>query len=372
MAFLGSLFGGGGPSIERANLLQPVTQEQAAAGQAANLEQMQQQQALLQALQGQGGLGKQVDVYGQQQALANQLQQQALGQGPNPALAQLANTTGQNMAQQAALMAGQRGAGANAGLLARQAAMQGGALQQQSAGQAAALAAQQQLAAQQALQQQQQLMGGMATQLAGQQIGQQNINQAAAAQNQQSLFGQANAQNQAQLQQAQMINQANAEHAKTQGNVFGGLLGAAGTALAGPLGGMVSGGLSSLGSNVMSGIKNAFMPQTVAEKARVGSDGQGASMMGPNRAFAQGGMVEGMECGGKVKGPKSKVGQHFKQGGMVPGKAKHAGDHNGNDTVPAMLSPGEIVIPRSIVNGKDAPKKAAEFVAAVMRKNGLK
>lgn len=39
---------------------------------------------------------------------------------------------------------------------------------------------------------------------------------------------------------------------------------------------------------------------------------------------------------------------NFKGGGYVPGQAKHEGDHPENDTVEAVLSPGEIVVPRSI------------------------
>lgn len=49
-------------------------------------------------------------------------------------------------------------------------------------------------------------------------------------------------------------------------------------------------------------------------------------------------------------------------GGTVPGRAPAAGDSYANDTVPAMLSPGEIVIPRSIAQGPNAPDRAAEFV----------
>lgn len=37
------------------------------------------------------------------------------------------------------------------------------------------------------------------------------------------------------------------------------------------------------------------------------------------------------------------------EGGVVPGEAKTDGDSKANDTVPAKLSPGEIVIPRSVV-----------------------
>jgi hypothetical protein len=87
-----------------------------------------------------------------QNALAAQLQGMSNGQGPNPAQAQLAQNTAANTANQAALMAGQRGSSSNVGLMARQAAQQGAANQQNSIGQAATLGAQQQIAAQQNLQ----------------------------------------------------------------------------------------------------------------------------------------------------------------------------------------------------------------------------
>lgn len=52
----------------------------------------------------------------------------------------------------------------------------------------------------------------------------------------------------------------------------------------------------------------------------------------------------------------------FKQGGTVPGKAPVKGDSIQNDKVPTMLSPGEIVIPRSITQSDDAGAKAKAFV----------
>lgn len=64
----------------------------------------------------------------------------------------------------------------------------------------------------------------------------------------------------------------------------------------------------------------------------------------------------------------------FREGGKVDGKAKVEGDSPKNDTVPAMLSPGEIVVPRSAANDEDEfkifmskfePKKKA------MAKGGL-
>jgi len=41
------------------------------------------------------------------------------------------------------------------------------------------------------------------------------------------------------------------------------------------------------------------------------------------------------------------------EGGQVPGKAEMEGDHPANDKVPAMLSPGEVVIPRSVLDEAD-------------------
>lgn len=56
-------------------------------------------------------------------------------------------------------------------------------------------------------------------------------------------------------------------------------------------------------------------------------------------------------------------------GGNVPGKPAVAGKKNTykNDTVPAMLSPGEIVLPRSVTQSKDPVKAAADFVAEKLR-----
>lgn len=56
------------------------------------------------------------------------------------------------------------------------------------------------------------------------------------------------------------------------------------------------------------------------------------------------------------------------RGGPVPGKAQVKGDSAKNDTVPTVLSPKEIVVPRSITMAKDAPEKAAEFVAKLKGK----
>ena len=130
--------GTGFSTPQGANITNPTNPGQINNAYSGNQTALAQQQALLQALQAQGGLGNQSQVYNQLQGVVN-------GTGPNPAQAQLAQATGTNVANQAALMAGQRGAGSNVGLIARQAGQQGAATQQNAVGQAATLQANQSL-----------------------------------------------------------------------------------------------------------------------------------------------------------------------------------------------------------------------------------
>lgn len=67
--------------------------------------------------------------------------------------------------------------------------------------------------------------------------------------------------------------------------------------------------------------------------------------------------------GGLMGGVGAGLQMLLSNGGQVPGKAMYGGDDPENDTVPAMLSPGEIVIPRS--KAKD-PEKAKEFIDHLM------
>jgi hypothetical protein len=65
---------------------------------------------------------------------------------------------------------------------------------------------------------------------------------------------------------------------------------------------------------------------------------------------------------------KSREGQEVKaspmsMGGKVKGKALVDGNSAANDIVPAMLSPGEIVIPRTIA--KKSPDEIAQFIMAL-------
>lgn len=140
-SILGTAGGVGGTGIsgpEQARIDDAATLSQADELYRRNQAALQQQQGFVQQVLGQNGLQNQSNVY-------NQLSQVAQGQGPNPAQAMLQQQTGQNAAQQASLMAGQRGASSNVGMIARQAAQQGTNMQQQATGQAAQMQAQQSL-----------------------------------------------------------------------------------------------------------------------------------------------------------------------------------------------------------------------------------
>jgi hypothetical protein len=74
--------------------------------------------------------------------------------------------------------------------------------------------------------------------------------------------------------------------------------------------------------------------------------------------------------GAIINGIGGGLGMLLARGGQVPGKPNVAGDSSANDTVPANLSPGEVVIPNSVTQSADAPEKAKEFVAHIMKGKG--
>lgn len=345
-----------------------------------------------------------------QMGLAQQLQAQAAGQGPNPAQAALAQSTGANVANQAALMASQRGAGANVGLVARQAAQAGAGAQQQAAGQAATLQAQQQLAAQQAL-------GNLsATQIgqAGSGYGQQTSNTLT---NQGQLL---NAQGQQQASNAGIAN----TNAKGGQQAVGGLLNGAAAAFSMADGGEVpavptSNPLSYAGKFAQ-GFGSVYSPASVQGQPiqRMGDEsggyqaGQGMGRLlggGAKKLFGSGGpdssnanvsiesvgdsgvapLAEGVASvplsqGGKVKAmvspgeiyvpPKEvkKVAEGKETakeaGKVIPGKPKVKGDSIKNDTVHAALEAGGVVVPRT----KNSEEQARQFVAQVRAKQASK
>lgn len=224
MGAIGSMLGtAGGTNGTGFSINNAVSTAQTNNAYDLSTQALQQQNAFTQAAQASGlsGLGTQQNVLNQLQGVAN-------GTGPNPAQAQLAQATGANVANQAALMAGQRGASQNVGMMARQAAQQGAATQQQSAGQAATLQAQQSLGALQG-------MGSLATQQAGQ------AQNAGAAQTQGSLGLQSNLLNAMTGQNsanASLINTSMGQQAQLIGNVMGSAGSAIGLANGGEVPGM--------------------------------------------------------------------------------------------------------------------------------------
>lgn len=338
MGALGGMLGlSGGISGTGQEVTSGYTPEQRAAAYGGTQQAIQEQQRLLQALQAQGGIQNQQQIY-------QQLQDIVAGRGPNPAQAQLAAATGQNVAQQAALMAGQRGAGANVGLMARQAAGVGSQAQQQAAAQAAQLQAQQSLGALGAA-------GALAQQQAAQQMG------ATGALTQAQM-----AQQQMTQEELQRRNAIAGELAQTmmpiQQKAIGGLFSGLASALTpkapipGPAGAAGAAGAPGMADG-------GEVPKTAPKMSAVGRymSGLGAEMAAPPAPMlAQGGSV----------------GSALKAGGSVPGQAKVSGDSEKNDTVHALLSPGEVVIPRSVMQSSDPARSAAAFVQAVLAKKGMR
>lgn len=405
----------GAPSTDAMN----NAQNNVSAALGVSQNQAQQQQAFLNAI-GNQGLNNQKSVFGQQQGLADQLQAVANGNGPNTAGAMLQQSTNQNIAQAAGTVANTKGI--NPALAARLAGQQAGQMQQTSANQAAMLKAQQQLGAMSQLGQQQNSMANLAGNQVGQQMGMTNslgqgYNQAAQG-NQGQLMGmqanvnQANAGIQAQTASAQ---------GKAVNDLFGGAMSGAGSAMMahGGQAGIAQGGQAGIAQGGQTpefasmGLNPGEVGDSHGPKSNVGKmlSGMGRSQgnsTGPNqdglyegtkdftsgliKAFGGGShstsentaaltaaanqpmktnQADGdMPVGGVMMAAYGgKAPKNMKGGGPVPGKAKFKGDTLKNDTVPAMLSPGEMVVPRTIAQSGD-PDKAKAFIAALMAKNG--
>jgi hypothetical protein len=413
MSFIGGLLGIGGNSgsnfqAQGANLGQAngaqnnvqagLNQQQqflqnllgSQAGLSGNNQAVAQQSQLAQQLAGVNGIGNQQNVYNQQQALAGQLQNIANGQGPNPAQAMLAQATGQNVANQAALMAGQRGSGANAGLIARQAGQQGAATQQQAVGQGASLQAQQSLNALGQIGQQYQNMGN----IAGQQIGEQQganayLGQLSNAQVGQQLGALGQQQQAAQANQNAILgnianqNQTNAgiqeQVAGGQQNLLGQATGGLGT-VANLAGNAIFGSSAPAAATGYTSPSSSYFGIGAANGGVIGY-AQGGAVDGPKSVFGKHLIANPMAKGGKVPvmlSPGEKVlspeqAREVAKGKMdakkattVPGKAKVKGDSEKNDNYPTQLNAGDVVVPRTKAKDSD---KAAKFVGAVLAKS---
>lgn len=413
----GGAGGSGFSTPQQASIQSPVTSAQALTSYNQNQDALTQQQNFLNQLAAQNGVQNQSNVFNQLQGVAN-------GTGPNPARAQLAQATAANTANQAALMAGQRGSNANPALIARQAAMQGAQNQQNAAGQAATLQAQQSLGALNQL-------GGIAgQQVAQQQGGVQNYT-GAAQQEQSNLLNSIAGANQARVGSQGSVNSGNAQLANTtlqgQQGLIGGALNAAGGALGLATGGKINKdmvqspyngqsqasntqdfgnpganslykGMSSFGKFISGGNNtnagdtsgtNSTIPgdsgtnpmeqQQIANQGLANNPGVQSAIS--DFSFKDGGKVPAMVSPGEIRIPAKdvkKVAEGKKSpldGEKIKGEAKVKGakDSYANDTVPKTLNEGDIILPRSVTQSKHPHWAAHAFVQKIMNKNrGLK
>lgn len=267
----------------------------------------------------------------------NMLRGQVAGTGaPSVAQMLLEQQTQRNAQGAASAIASQRGM--NPALAAKLALDQAAGQNQQSAGQAAILRSQEQLQAQ-----------GLLGQALGQQGSQNNVllnTTGGLDANLQGLGAQVAGQNAQLALGADQINAGVAgQNAGTAGALVGGLI--AGAGAAGPMGSIKTpGGASTGGSAAGAGDYGGGAAATY---------GGGGGIMGGTDASASFGLGEGADAAALA----------LSRGGKVPGRAVVPGNSPKNDTVQGVLSPGEVVLPRTVAND---PDRAAAFVRAIQRK----
>jgi len=262
------------------------------------------------------------DIYGQQQNFANALYQRSQGLGgPSIAEMQLQQSLNANRQDAARTLAG-AGRGINPALARRLLMQQQGSLNQTAAGQAAILRAQEQQAAQTAYGSQLNNMRATETSLYGT-SGQLGLNQAKA---QSELF---EAQKARDLQLA-IENQRAAQKASGQASS------------------------ESEGQANRDATQRATATKAAGEAA---VEAAKAIKNTPPTPAAHGGIIRKYAEGGKINAAMGKLTKM---------------DNEKNDVIPAMLSPGEIVIPRSIVSAPNAPMAAHRFVEALLANKGKK
>lgn len=327
---LGALMGGGTNNFQAqgANLQAGTNAGQL--NQAYNQTQggLGQQQNFVNALQGQNGIANQNANY-------NQLGQIASGQGPNPAQAMLNQTTGQNVANQAALMAGQRGSGANAGLIARQAAQQGANTQQQAAGQAATNQANQSLNAINA-------QTGIAQNQVNQ-LGQGVTGYNTAAQNEQNILQQANnAYNTANVNMMSNMNNVNsataAGNAANKQGILGNVMGAVSSIFA--EGGEVEADVGKSDYNKVEDDSNSSSSPPAASTSPPSSGGKSGGGLGSIIGTVAALLADGGPVQANVSGPQSKFGKVLNQATSSNGAAQLQSPYAANYKAGAQVGQG--------------------------------
>lgn len=330
----------------------------------------------------------------QQASLAAALQAQMAGTGPSLAQTQLKQATDRNIAQ-AMAMAQQRGG--NVALAQRQAMQAAAGAGQEAAGQSAAIRAQEQLAAQSQLAgvlqqqraasvQEQQLKDAMAQFYGAQQTGltqeQMKSRQAYEA----LMSGNIAEYN-------RMASQAYQAQQGAQSGLLGGLIQAGGTAAMmaamsdkrvkknvkeanftelDSFVKMAEGGLVEDKKEDKDELKKwAEAAQQYADLSKGTEKMSGSEKMGYGIGQGIGSLFmskKPQSSGGQAMAGESILptanlaykGGYCAEGGIIPGKAKVKGDSEKNDVVPALLSPGEAVIPRTVMNGDK--EKIQDFI----------
>lgn len=317
-------------------------------------------------------------IEGNQMELVDALKRQASGIGPNPAQEQYKQNVNQAIARSTGMAASQRGISP---ALAQRMSMQTGAdLSQQAAGNAATLQAQQQLEAQR-------MQGAVMQNIGQQQLGAMQANAGASAQNasanQNTAGGMLGGIGRTvsaffheggevkHYAEGGAVNQ-NQFSNKASSDIANQILAAGGIPV-------YSAGNSSIGQSMGSMVDDvgqalAKPPQIAPREPGFQARGPMADKMGSMPMMNKGGRLpDHLHAIASIYHPGyDSKGTEMLQaaGGAVPGQAPVAGDSLKNDVVPTMLSPKEIVLPRSVTMSKDPVKSAAQFVAEELRKNG--
>jgi hypothetical protein len=302
---------------------------------------------------------------GNRTAFADQLAAGAQGKGPSLAQAQLQAAQDRGLAQQVAAAKANRAA--NPALAARQSAQLGAQMQQATAQNSATARLQEQQQQQQAYQNylnstQNARAAAIGAGTGATSAGSANI--AAHETSQKGMYGNV---------------------LKTAGQMFGLGMAKGGIVPAKmSAGGVVGDDLKNVATYASGGVvevdpsggqshgydyyANMFADKS-APQSKEDADMQGkmAGKLGGKLAGMFAGTPASAVGGGMPGGSAMSAGAFMSKGGEVPGQAQVEGDSEVNDTVDAKLSPGEMVIPRSVV---DAGAKEVHNFAAELLKRG--
>lgn len=130
------------------------------------------------------------------------------------------------------------------------------------------------------------------------------------------------------------------------------------------------GGLIGAGATALNPAAGPIMAKTAAPTPGMAYGGPVTQDMG----MAKGGVINPIpanyDCGHGPMDHMASGGMCMKTGGQVPGHAQVPGDSQINDTVHAKLSPGEFVVPRSVV--QNHPEDIASLLQAMRHMRGSK